>query len=297
MEIAAGVRDGTDGFRGEDDAVGVVPGGKALDPSGQSRGHDRPGELIVGQARVAHVGAQEDLIGGLAGNDQLAVGERAFDVLGVDDGAVGPGLELLPLLVGEAEAPVGVVVTRDERDCVRLLGDGVKVGLEFLEGQFRVDANRVAHHVEVGVLEVNDGVTIRSDESGFPDHPLLGDRPVEDLRARRDLVDDEARKLLLKEGEGLSDACSGDTAVDRPQASCQVVHVLAFCGPVLVVHACGCGFAGPLGLSWVSALKSQCTTTRWTFSRTCMSGESTRSSMSACSLSRPPLRPTMTATG
>ena len=77
--------------------------------------------------------------------------------------------------------------------------------------------------MQVRVAEVNDPVAGCVLDPRVADVPLPRDGPVEDLCARRHLVDIE-RDLATDEAEGLADPVARDAAADRIQLSDQLVH-------------------------------------------------------------------------
>lgn len=55
---------------------------------------------------MANVGADQNLIARLSGNDEVGIGEAAIDVFAVDEGVIGPLFQFLALGMSEAETPV-----------------------------------------------------------------------------------------------------------------------------------------------------------------------------------------------
>jgi hypothetical protein len=96
--------------------------------------------------------------------------------------------------------------------------------LKLIKAHVLTDASRVAKYVEIVVLEINDDLLIRTSEPCPADGPLIGNSPVEDLRAGGDLVDDETRQELTEDRQGLADSVAGDASMDWPEPTSEIMH-------------------------------------------------------------------------
>ena len=146
--IAAQIGDGADGLWHKNKAVGVAAG-LLCHPLGQSRGHHRAGKLVVGHGGMADVGGNKNFFFALAGNHKLAVGQAAWGKCGINSRAVHAGLELLALLVGEAEAPASGIVRGNVGNGIGHFGQRMQVALQILKRERAVHRFGVAHHVQV----------------------------------------------------------------------------------------------------------------------------------------------------
>ena len=92
-----------------------------------------------------------------------------------------------------------------------------------------VHRNAVADDVEVAVREVDDAAPGGILDVGVADVPFLRDGPVEDLGARRDLVELQGDPLA-DPAQGLADPVPGDAPADREQ----LLHEPEHLGPGLL---------------------------------------------------------------
>jgi hypothetical protein len=80
--------------------------------------------------------------------------------------------------------------------------------------------------VQVVPPEIDDALSIRARNVGVANIPLARDRPIEDLRSRRDLANLE-RRILSQGAQCLADAGSGDAPAEGIQAAREGMHLLA----------------------------------------------------------------------
>src|SRR5262249_38806459 len=151
---------------------------------------DDPGEAVVREAWMADVGREEKLVVCLAGYDALAVGQAPCVVVRRIDADV---VELVvadraPHRVGEAEPPPALPVRRPRRDQVGALGQGPQMLVELLAAEARLDRGAVAEDVEWMVARVHDAPPRLVRDPGLAQVPFGWDRPVEDRRPARHLV-------------------------------------------------------------------------------------------------------------
>ena len=181
-------------------------------------------QVVVGDGWVAAVTRDEDLGLGLAGQVTLPVRQAPRLEGGVDPHGVLAVLERLELLVLHAESPRLRVVGRAVRDEVRLVGERVDVLLQLGQGHACVDRHAVAHDVEVAVREVDDAAPTGILDVGVSDVPFLRDGPVEDLGARRDLMQLQGDPFA-DPAKGLADPVAGDAPADREQLLHEPEHL------------------------------------------------------------------------
>jgi hypothetical protein len=175
---------------------------------------------------VADVAADQDLVGGLALDQVLAVGEVAVGQGGVDaDLVVALGQAVDQALAG-AEAPALGVVGGSVGHPVGVVGQGEQVPLELGQGHGRPHRHAVADQVEVAGLEVDHPLAGGVRHPGVADVPLARHRPVEHLGAGGDLVDLQA-DLAVDDLQGAAHPVPGDASADRVQLGDQLVQLLA----------------------------------------------------------------------
>src|SRR5437867_10803768 len=118
--MSAEVNDGSDRLRNENDPIGESPVLQRRDPASERGGYNGTGQLVVGHRRMADVSREKNFFFVFAGNDQLAVRERAGSERRIDDGMVSPRRELITLCLLKAESPAAIIVRSDVRNCVGL---------------------------------------------------------------------------------------------------------------------------------------------------------------------------------
>ena len=185
---------------------------------------------------MAGVRREQDLVAGLAGDDDFAVGQAARRLLGVDH-----DLELAPLpylggepfqfLVAEAEAPRGGVVGGPVRDQAGLVGERVEVVAQGPQRHPIPRRDAVLDEVQRALGPVDHPRAVGRSDVGVADAPLLGDRPVEHAGAGRDFRDPE-RDALADGQQRLPQAVAGDAAPEGQQLSHERVQRLAEVGVV-----------------------------------------------------------------
>ena len=109
-----------------------------------------PGEIVVRERGVAHVGAEQDLVLALPGKEALAVRQRSGRERAVDDDLVERVvLELVERPRRQAEPPRARVVRRPVRDPVPVLVVHVQELPELVERHRRPHRLAVGDHVQV----------------------------------------------------------------------------------------------------------------------------------------------------
>ena len=226
--------DRTDGPGHEEKPVGVARRG-AREQARQRGAEDHAGEVVVGQRRMAAVGREQHLVGLRPGDQELAVRERSLGETGVDLHLVFARLQAAAPLVGQAEAPVLLVVARPIGNQLRLIGQRVEVPLQLLELHLSAERDAVVEQVQVEAAGVGDHLAVRGEETRGADVPFRWHDPVEDLRSAGNLAKLE-RNDALQDAQRLANSVAGDAAADGIQVANQPVH---FGAPRLSVDGIG----------------------------------------------------------
>src|SRR5688500_17655539 len=103
-------------------------------------------------------------------------------------------MKLFPLRMSETESPPASIVRGYVRDRIGLVRQRVEMWLELGQGHPFVNRRRVADHVKVALREVDNAAALFILYVRAPDVPLVGHRPVECPRARRNLMDRQLRQ-------------------------------------------------------------------------------------------------------
>ena len=177
---------------------------------------------------MTEIGREEHLVLRLARQYQLPISqtpllERTVDthlILGIRQPF------LLPL--AHTESPALLIIRGHVGNPVGLVGLRIHMLQQFLAAHCLVDGHRIAQHMQVAVLEVNDRLSPHIPDPAAPDIPLLGHRPVEHLRSRRHLMHRHLRHLLTDHLQRPSEPVARNTAADREQPPRQRVHISTF---------------------------------------------------------------------
>ncbi len=209
--------DGADRAGQEEEAVGEPAPLARREPRRELHRHHHAGEVVVGERRVAAVGREQDLFRGLAGEPELAEREAAGEELGIDDHIVLPPGEALDQPVGEAEAPLLLVVAGAVGNQVGLVGKGEEMAPQLFESDPAAKRGAVVEQLQVVSGGVGDPPAVGRRDVGLAEAPLAGHRPVEDRRAGGDLVRLEGDPLG-EDRQALADAVAGNAARNREEA-------------------------------------------------------------------------------
>ena len=182
LAVAGEPRDRADGAGREQEAIGEPARVEGGEMAGEKRRDRDAREVVIAERRVAHVSRDEHLVGPPPRKHELSVGEAPRLEGGVDADLILALRQRVELALGEAEPPALVVVGGAVGDPVRLIGQGVKMGAQILQGQSLADGNAVADDVQVRPPEVHHAFAAGVLDPGVPDVPLLGYRPVQDGR-------------------------------------------------------------------------------------------------------------------
>ena len=177
--------DGADGLGHPDATVGVLPVWLRRQPPRQVGQQHGAAQAVVGHRRMADVGRQQDLVGAPAGQAQFAIAQAAGEVAGVDAHLQRArcGGQRVALGVGDAEAPVAVVVAGAVRDRTRQRGVHMHPRRQRGPVHRRVDRRAVAHQMQVVVGEVDQAPAGGVGDPGALHAPLVGHHPVQHRRA------------------------------------------------------------------------------------------------------------------
>ena len=132
---------------------------------------------------MTEVGGEEYLFVRLTGDHQLTIGEMSRGEGTVNAYLVCIICQLFLLMLRHTEAPTLLVIGGDLGDPVGLFRLGVDMLQEFFTTDLCVDGQGIAQHMEVTVLEVDDGLSLQVLNPTAPDIPLVGYGPVIDLCA------------------------------------------------------------------------------------------------------------------
>jgi hypothetical protein len=145
--------------------------------------------------------------------------------------AVGQRLQL-PL--GQAESPRLAVVRSAIGDPVRCLRQAEQMLLQLRQPHPPANRHTVVQHVQVGLCEVHHFPALRVLDPCIADVPFLGNRPIQNLRACRDLMQLDGN-LLLQEAQALAEAVARDAAADRVKRGDELMQLspVTGCIPVL----------------------------------------------------------------
>jgi hypothetical protein len=141
-------------------------------------------QVVVAQRRMAHVGAEQDLVGRLAGHEQFPVRQAAVLERRVDAHLVLVVGELRELVVAEAEPPVVAVEAAPERDPAGMIRQRIQARLELGEPHLRRDRDAVTHQVQVVASVVDHAFAARVLHILVLHVPLARHDPVENRRSR-----------------------------------------------------------------------------------------------------------------
>lgn len=137
---------------------------------------------------MAAVAGDQNFVFGLAGDEQLAVGQAAVFQARINADLVSPFFQLEEIVIRETEAPVFPVVRGAVGDQVWLVGKGEEVRFEFFQRHGAVDGHAVIQNMQAVLLEVNDFFAMFVHDVGITDVPFAGNGPVEDLGAGGNFV-------------------------------------------------------------------------------------------------------------
>ena len=177
---------------------------------------------------MTEIRREEHLVLRLARQDQFAVGQASVLERTVDTHLILLVLEPFLLPFAHAESPALLIIRGHVGNPVRLVGLRIHMLQQFLAAHCLVDGHRIAQHMQVAVLEVNDRLSPHIPDPAAPDIPLLGHRPVEHLRSRRHLMHRHLRHLLTDHLQRPSEPVARNTPADRKQPPRQRVHPISF---------------------------------------------------------------------
>ncbi|CAJ1837435.1 hypothetical protein LMCDFJHI_02331 [Aeromonas salmonicida] len=110
--------------------------------------------------------------------------------------------------------------------------------LQFGQGKGAAHRLRVAHQMQVVILEIHHLATVRPHYVGLLYVPLIGHCPVETFGATGHLPDLQIRQAVLADqGQSLAHAITGQAAVEGEQQGQQAMQLLAELP--LIVPVCG----------------------------------------------------------
>ncbi len=229
--IAREPGDRTDGARGKYETIAQPPwrsrkGGSQLGRDGHPTG------IVVGKRRMADVGGDQDLSRRSSRQIALRVAQAPRGEAGIDADLVAILAQRLQIPVPQTEAPGGAVVAGAIRDPVRMLGHAVQVWPQLGERHRLPHRHRVAHHMQIGLLEIDDAPALGVLDVGVLDVPLLRHLPIENRRAARNLVALQ-RDACPDQLERPANPVPGDAAADREQLAHELIGPLADSGALL----------------------------------------------------------------
>ncbi len=175
---------------------------------------------------MAHGRGQQDDVVALAGERHLAVRDVAVGERHVDPDAVLALRQRLRDAAARAEPPALGPVGRPVRHDVRVARVGVQVLPQRGEVDRRVHRDAVAEKMERGIGDVDDAGSVRPLDPGLADVPFARQRPVEDLRPRRELHRPQ-RDVLADPRERRPHAVPGEAARERVELLHQPVELAA----------------------------------------------------------------------
>ncbi len=184
---------------------------------------------------MTEIRREEHLVLRLARQDQFAVGQASVLERAVDAHLivlVGQPF-LLPLT--HTESPALLIIRGHVGNPVGLVGLRIDVFQQLLAAHLLVDGHRIAQHVQIAVLEVNDRLAPHILDPSAPDIPLSRHRPVEHLRSRRHLVNRHLRHLLTDHLQRPSEPVARNTPADREQPPRQRVHPISFVVHIIII--------------------------------------------------------------
>ena len=138
---------------------------------------------------MTEVGREEQLILCLTRNDQFAIGQATRFQGTVDTDLIGLISQLLFLSLRHTESPALLIIRGHIGNPVRLVWLCIDMLQQFLTTHRLMDGQGIAQHMQVAVAKVHDCLTFHRTNPSSTDVPLLRNRPVEDLCARRHLKD------------------------------------------------------------------------------------------------------------
>ncbi len=180
---------------------------------------------------MTDVGGEQELVRALPALQVLAVGHRPVGQRRVDQHLVVALGQRGGQPMRQAEAPVLRPVAGAVGNEIGLIGQRKEVLAQLGKRHGFAHRHAVAHDVQIRVGEIDDGVAAGVLDVPGADVPLLRDRPVEHLRARRHLAHLEI-DVAAHQAERRPDAVAGDAAADRIELRRQRIGALAGLGEV-----------------------------------------------------------------
>ena len=177
---------------------------------------------------MTEIRREEHFVLRVARQDQFAVGQAPVLERAVDAHLILLVRQPFLLPLAHTESPALLIIRGHVGNPIRLVGLRVHVFQQLLAAHRLVDGHRIAQHVQVAVLEVNDRLAPHILDPSAPDIPLLGHRPVEHLRSRRHLMHRHLRHLLTDHLQRLPEPVARNTAADREQPPRQRVHIIPY---------------------------------------------------------------------
>jgi hypothetical protein len=132
---------------------------------------------------MTEIGGEKNLLVCLTREDQFAIGEMSRCEGTVNTDLIFIVGQLFLLTFRHTKAPAFLIIRGHIGNPVRLFGLGIDVLEQFFTTHSLMDGHRIAQHMEVTVLEVDDGLSLQVFDPASPDIPLVGNSPVEDLCA------------------------------------------------------------------------------------------------------------------
>ena len=182
-QMTTEIGDRTDRLGDEYETIGVTTTRQALHILNERRLHTRAGEFVVGHRGMAKVSREKQFILGLTRNDQFAIGQAPRLERAIDANLIGLIGQLLLLSLRHTEAPALFIIGSDIGNPVGLVGLCIDMLEQFLPTHRLVNGQGITQHMEVALTEIDDRLALHRTDPAATDVPLLGNGPVEDLRA------------------------------------------------------------------------------------------------------------------
>ena len=177
---------------------------------------------------MAEVGREEQFILGLTRNDQFTIGQTPRLERAVDTDLIGLVGQLLFLPLRHAEAPTLLIIGGDIGNPVGLVGLCIDMLEQFFPTHRLVDGQGITQHMEVALTEIDDRLAFHRTNPAATDVPLLGNGPVEDLRACGHLEHLYLGYGLTDNLQGLTKTVACETTTDGEQSLRHRIHMVSF---------------------------------------------------------------------